>query len=56
MRHPPARASAASPDEFQFPDIPRLLNGFLYAVGSMTLATRRVWPIGTSLFAALKRR
>jgi hypothetical protein len=55
VRHPPGRASVAPPEEFQFPDIPRPLNGFLYALGSMTLATRRAWPIGTSLFAALKR-
>ena len=39
----------------EFPDLPRALNEGLYRIGSVSLAMRRLWPAGTSLFAALRR-
>jgi hypothetical protein len=36
----------------EFPDLPRLVNEGLYAFGSASLALRRHWKMGTSLFMA----
>jgi hypothetical protein len=56
-RRLPANSGAMrSVGEAHFPDPPRAINDFLHAVGSVSLALRRVWPIGSSLFAALERR
>ncbi len=52
-----ARRSAASaapvgPDEAEFPDLPPVLNRVLYGLGTVSLAAKRWWPIGTSVFLA----
>jgi hypothetical protein len=39
----------------EFPQLPRPLNEILYRVGSASTALRSVWPLGTSLFAVLRR-
>lgn len=39
----------------EFPDLPRTLNQGLYGIGRASLAMRRLWPAGTSLFTALRR-
>jgi hypothetical protein len=39
----------------EFPELPRLLNEVLYRVGVGSMALRRRWPAGTSLFAVLSR-
>jgi hypothetical protein len=36
----------------EFPDLPRLANEVLYGAGVASLALRRRWPTGTSLFMA----
>jgi methyltransferase family protein len=46
---PPAAESAA------FPDLPRLLNDGLYALGRCSLALRRYTPVGSSLLAVLRK-
>ena len=43
---------AASAD---FPQLPSAVNEALYRAGRLTLALRRHWPAGTSLFAVLRR-
>lgn len=55
MRQPAGRVHLTAAEEYQFPELPRWLNGLLYAVGSATLAARRVWPFGTSLLAVVRR-
>ena len=45
----------AAADEAEFPDLPRPLNAALYRLSSATTAARRRWPLGTSLFAVLRR-
>jgi hypothetical protein len=42
-------------DDAEFPDLPDALNETLYRVASASKASRRLWPAGTSLFAALRR-
>lgn len=39
----------------EFPDLPEWLNSSLYRVGTHSLALRRSWPAGTSVFAILRR-
>lgn len=41
--------------EAEFPRLPRPLNATLYGLGRGTTALRRLWPLGTSLFAVLRR-
>lgn len=54
--HRPAQRVGPTPvEEFQFPRLPEWINGVLYAVGSVTLSTRRLWPFGTSLAALVRR-
>lgn len=55
IRQPAGRVHLSGVDEFQFPELPRWLNGLLYALGSATLAVRQVWPFGTSLLAVVRR-
>ncbi len=50
-RRDPADASSA-----EFPRLPAAVNEALYRAGRLTLALRRHWPAGTSLFAVLRRR
>jgi hypothetical protein len=38
----------------EFPDLPRWLNQVHYRVGGATTRARRLWPVGTSLFARLR--
>lgn len=39
----------------EFPDLRPALNESLYRLGCASMAMRRLWPAGTSLFAALRR-
>jgi SAM-dependent methyltransferase len=55
LRRPAQRAGSSSAEEFQFPQVPGWVNGLLYAVGSLTLSSRRIWPFGTSLAAVIRR-
>jgi hypothetical protein len=43
------------PEDAEFPELPRALNEALYRVGVASMALRRHWPAGTSLFAVLSR-
>ncbi len=43
-------ATSGSGGEAEFPDIPGLANDVLYVLGSASLALRRRWRTGTSLF------
>jgi hypothetical protein len=47
--HAPA---ADGNDDAEFPDLPRVANDALYGLGTASLALRRRWPTGTSLFLA----
>ena len=48
-----ARASGVEEDaSAEFPDLPGLVNDAVYGFGSASLAFRRRWPTGTSLFLA----
>ena len=50
------RARAAGVEQTaEFPDLPRAVNRALYGLGAATLALRRVWPAGSSLFAVARR-
>lgn len=49
------RRGAAADSSTEFPDLPGWLNESLYRLGRASLASRRAWPAGTSLFAALRR-
>ncbi|MBA3301352.1 MAG: class I SAM-dependent methyltransferase, partial [Thermoleophilaceae bacterium] len=57
---PPAllrrRRRSEGEDSAEFPDLPPAANSMLYAIGSASLALRRVWPAGTSLMAVARRR
>lgn len=55
LRRPARRAGSLSAEEFQFPQVPGWVNALLYAVGSVTLSSRRIWPFGTSLAAVVRR-
>jgi SAM-dependent methyltransferase len=55
LRRSAQRIDSTSAEEFQFPKVPGWVNGLLYAVGSVTLSTRRIWPFGTSLGAVIRR-
>jgi hypothetical protein len=52
----PAGSSASVDASAEFPDLPDWLNGGLYRLGRVSMSQRRLWPAGTSLFAALRRR
>jgi hypothetical protein len=39
----------------EFPELPRPANALLYRIGSASLRLRRVWPVGTSLLAVLRK-
>ena len=39
----------------EFPELPRPLNELLARIGTVSLRLRRRWPVGTSLFAVLRR-
>ena len=41
--------------DVEFPEVPRPANELLYRLGSASLRLRRVWPLGTSLLAVLRR-
>jgi hypothetical protein len=43
-------------DDAEFPELLRPVNALLYGVGRASLRLRRVWPVGTSLLAVLRRR
>jgi hypothetical protein len=45
-------AHVPTSDDAEFPDLPRRLNDALAAAGTVSLALRRWWPCGTSLFLA----
>jgi hypothetical protein len=49
------RNGAGDPGGAEFPDLPRPLNQALYRVGRGTVAWRRFSPVGSSLFAVLRR-
>jgi len=40
----------------EFPDLPRYVNEILYALGTISMRLRRLWPVGTSLIAVMQRR
>ena len=42
-------------EDAYFPTPPRAVNRMLYGVGVVSLRGRRLWPLGSSLFAALRR-
>lgn len=45
-----------NPDgEASFPDLPHVLNEGLYRLGHLTMRSRSVWPVGTSVFSAIRR-
>jgi len=46
-----ADTAVEDPTAAEFPELPGALNDILYAVGSVSLALRRWWPFGTSVFA-----
>jgi hypothetical protein len=50
-----AKAGRASADRAEFPDLPRVVNDVLYGAGSASVALRRRWRTGTSLFMAATR-
>jgi methyltransferase family protein len=50
------RRSAEASPEAEFPELSPRLNELLYRIGSLSLRGRRVWPLGTSLLAVLKKR
>ena len=39
----------------EFPELSRPLNELLYRLGTVSLRLRRVWPVGTSLLAVLRK-
>jgi hypothetical protein len=43
---------AKDASEAEFPDLPGVVNDLLVGFGSVSLALRRAWPTGTSLFMA----
>jgi SAM-dependent methyltransferase len=47
--------ASGDPAGAEFPDLPLWLNETLFRVGTVTMAARRLWPSGTSLFAVLTR-
>jgi SAM-dependent methyltransferase len=49
------RRDAGAEGDAEFPDLPGWLNETLYRLATTTAAARRVWPVGTSLFAVLRR-
>jgi hypothetical protein len=49
--HTPSVADDAD-DAAEFPDLPRLANDALYGLGTASLALRRRWRTGTSIFMA----
>ena len=49
------RGKAVNAADAEFPALPGWLNDILYGVGSASLAARRLWPAGTSVFASLIR-
>lgn len=49
------RSAAREPAAAEFPDLPRWANQTLYGFGSASMAGRRLWPVGTSLYAKLLR-
>ncbi|MGH3927035.1 MAG: class I SAM-dependent methyltransferase [Pseudonocardiaceae bacterium] len=55
LRRPAQDGTSPTAEEFQFPEVPGWVNGLLYAVGSVTLSMRRIWPFGTSLAAVIRR-
>jgi len=46
---------AGNPEDAEFPELSRPVNETLYRVGKGSMALRRLWPAGTSLFAVLTR-
>jgi SAM-dependent methyltransferase len=53
--HRPVQRVGPPVEEFHFPRLPEWINSLFYAVGSVTLLTRRLWPFGTSLAALVRR-
>ncbi|WNG35313.1 class I SAM-dependent methyltransferase [Archangium violaceum] len=41
---------------YEFPDLPKVANDALYALGRVSLALSPLAPLGTSLFAAVRKR
>lgn len=50
------RKSKRNADSSEFPDLPHRINDVLYALGTISMRLRRLWPVGTSLMAVLRRR
>jgi Methyltransferase domain len=48
-------AGESADADAEFPELSRPVNETLYRVSSASTAVRRVWPVGTSLFAAMRR-
>jgi hypothetical protein len=51
-RRRPSNLPDVGADDAEFPDLPRAANDVLYGLGTASLALRRRWPTGTSLFLA----
>src|SRR5215218_219170 len=49
------RGAELDPDEAEFTQLAKPVNEALYRLGKASLAGRRFWPAGTSLFARLRR-
>lgn len=49
------RRGPGADGEAEFPDLPGPLDEALYRLSGATASVRRVWPVGTSLFAVLRR-
>lgn len=49
------RARQGGGEGVEFPELPRPVNQLLTRIGSVSLRLRRAWPLGTSLFAVLRK-
>ena len=52
----PSRDGRGQARHSDFPRLPGWLNDLLYLLGTPSVALRRRWPVGTSLFAVARRR
>jgi hypothetical protein len=55
LTRPAARAATMAGDDVLFPDLPAPVNNVLFGLGSVSLALRRIWPTGASLFVVARR-
>ena len=51
----PVAESEEDVADAELPDLPKPANELIYSIGTVSLKLRRIWPIGTSLFAVLRR-